>query len=320
MQLPRKLNTQLVTSGLDRMKRLMFLKLVRHSKYLKQTIKTKNMNFKSLFLIGLIAFVTVNCTKEKNDLFWQEACGNVKSIRTTGYEATEKFGEISEGDVLYDDEINNLIEFNKEGYITEISNFNHSGNLSKKSIYVFDGDGKVSKINKYDAAGNEIGRTIFTYNDNQKVTKIVDYDKSGKVNFTQRNEWDGDNCTKRQFINEYSEGNYNMYEFDGNILVKSVVYDKNGQKTGEYTEYENEKIKKIVTKDFTISLTYNDKGYCSSIVNGQLFTTNTYYWAKGESYTYDYEYDGNGNWIRKVERKKASKKATRIFVREIEYY
>ena len=77
---------------------------------------------------------------------------------------------------------------------------------------------------------------------------------------------------------------------------------------------------KIVTKDFTISLTYNDKGHCVSIVNGQLFTTNSCYWAKGESYTYDYEYDEKGNWVRRVDRKKASQKATRIFVREIEYF
>lgn len=111
-----------------------------------------------------------------------------------------------------------------------------------------------------------------------------------------------------------------MNEYNGNTLVKSVEYDKNGKPTGEYTEFENEKMKKIVTKDFTISLTFNNKGLCTSIVNGQLFNTNSYYWAKGESYTYDYEYDDKDNWIKKIERKKDSQKATRIFVREIEYF
>ena len=48
--------------------------------------------------------------------------------------------------------------------------------------------------------------------------------------------------------------------------------------------------------------------------------TNTYSLAKGESYTYDYEYDDKDNWIKKIERKKDSQKATRIFVREIEYF
>lgn len=187
-------------------------------------------------------------------------------------------------------------------------------------MYVYDGDGKVTKINKYDGDGDEIGRTVYTYNNNKKVTKIVDYDKSGKINYTQKNEWEGDKVTKTQFINEYSEGNYSMNEYNGNTLVKSVVYDKNGKPTGEYTEFENEKMKKIVTKDFTISLTFNNKGLCTSIVNGQLFNTNSYYWAKGESYTYDYEYDDKDNWIKKIERKKDSQKATRIFVREIEYF
>lgn len=273
------------------------------------------------FILGMIvAMIICSCGKQQNDLTRHEASGDVKSIRTTGYEATEKFGEISKGDVLYNQSVNNLIEFNKDGYITEISNFNHSGDLSQKSVYVYDGDGNVTKINKYDGGGDEIGRTVFTYNNNKKVTKIVDYDESGKINYTRKNEWEGDKVTKTQLINEFSEGNYSMYEYNGNTLVKSVVYDKNGKPTGEYTEYENEMIKKIVNKDFTTSLTFNSKGLCTSIVNGQLFNTNTYSLVKGESYTYDYEYDDKDNWIKKIERKKDSQKATRIFVREIEYF
>ena len=278
------------------------------------------MKLRDLFFCMIVAMTICSCGKQQNDLTWQEACGNVKSIRTTGYEATEKFGEISEGDVLYGIDVNSLIEFNKDGYITEVSNYDQSGDLSQKSVYVLDGDGKVTKIYKYNGDGDEIGRTVYTYNENKKVTKIVDYDKSGKVNYTQKLEWNGDKVTKNQFINEYSEGNYNMNEYKGNTLVKSVQYDKTGKPTGEYTEYENDKIKKIVTKDFNIILTYNDKGLCSSIVNGRLFSTNSYYRAKGESYTYDYECDDKGNWVRKIERMKASKKATRIFVREIEYF
>lgn len=275
------------------------------------------------FILGMIiAMIICSCGRQQNDLTRQEASGDVKSIRTTGYEATEKFGEISEGDVLYGQygqDVNNLIEFNTDGYITEISNFDYSGDLSQKSVYVYDGDDKVTKINTYDGDGDEISRTVYTYNNNKKVTKIVDYDKSGKINYTQKYEWDGDKVTKTQFISEYKEY-YWMDEYNGNTLVKSVVYDKNCKPTGEYWEYENEKPKKIVTKDFTVSLTFNNKGLCTSIVNGQLINTNSYCWTNGESYTYDYEYDDKGNWIKKIERKKDSQKATRIFVREIEYF
>lgn len=278
------------------------------------------MKLKTFTIILLTVFLMYSCAKQQNDLTWQEASGKVKSIRTTGYDATEKFGEISEGDVLYNDDINNLIEFNKDGFITEISYFNHRGDLAKKSVYVFDDDGKVSKINIYDGNENEIGRTVYTYNADHKVTKIVDYDKSGKINYTQNNEWEGDKCIKSQFINEYSKGDYCINEFKGNNLVKSVVYDKNGNKTGEYTEFENDKMTKIVNSEFTISLTYNDKGLCTSIINGQLHSTNSYYWSKGDSFLYEYEYDDKGNWIRKIEKEGKSKKAKRIFVREIEYY
>lgn len=277
------------------------------------------------FILGMIvAMIICSCGRQQNDLTLQEfeVSGDVKSIRTTGYEATEKFGEISEGDVLYGiyyEDVNNLIVFNKDGHIIEISIFNYSGDLSKKSVYVYDGDDKVIKINKYDGDGDEIGRTVFTYNNNKKVTKIVDYDESGKIYLTQKNEWDGDKLTKIQSINEYTGSNYSLiYEYNGNT-VKIVEY-KNGKPTGEYSECENKKLKKIVTKDFTMSLTFNNKGLCTSIVNGRMINTNPYHMTNGESYTYDYEYDDKDNWIKKIERKKDSQKATRIFVREIEYF
>ena len=278
------------------------------------------MKLRDLFFGMFVAMIICSCGKQQNDLTWQEASGNVKSIRTTGYEATEKFGEIREGAVLDDFDLNTLMKFNKDGFFTEFTNFNRSGNISQKRVSVYDEDGKLTKINKYDEYGDEIGRTVYTYNENKRVTKIVDYDKSGKVNYTENNEWDGDKITKNQFINEYSKGNYNINEYKGNTIVKSVEYDKNGKPTGEYTEYENEKMKKIIKKDYTVIFTYNDKGLCTSIDNGQLFSTNSYSLEKGESYTYDYEYDDKGNWVRKIERKKNSQIATRIFVREIEYF
>ena len=269
--------------------------------------------------ILLTAFIFCSCAKRQNDLTRLEANGSVKSIRTMGYVATEKYGEISEGEVLYGDDIHSLFEFNKDGYITSISYFDQRGNLVTKSIFVFGEDGKVDKINNYDGDGNETGRTVYTYNSDHKITKVVDYDKSGKINYTQKNEWDGDKC-KSLFINEYSEGNYNIDEYEGDNLVKSVVYDKTGKETGEYMEYENDKLTKIVKPEFTVSLTYNDKWLCTSIVNGQIYSTTSYIFSKGDSFLYEYEYDDKGNWIRRVEKEKQSNKAKRIFVREIEYY
>ena len=278
------------------------------------------MSIKNLFLIGLVAFVTIGCsTKSDDPKKWYEVSGNVKSIRTTGYEAIEKFGEISEGDVLYDYD-NSMINFNQDGNITDISFYNHSGNLEKKIVYVYDGDNKIIKINQYNGDGDNIGRTVRTYNEDGNPIKVVEYDKSGKITFTQKNEYDGDKCIKSQFYNEYSKGDYTIYEYKWNSLVKSTDYDVNGKKTGEYTEYENGKMTKNVTHRFTTNITYNEKGLCSSIINGQLYNTNSYLFSKGESYVYEYEYDDKGNWVRKVEKRMNSKKAERIFVREIEYY
>ena len=73
------------------------------------------MSIKYLFQLGIIAIIAVSCSKDKNGLAWYEASGPVKSIRTSGYNAVEKFGELSEGAVLYDDDVNTLIEFNKDG-------------------------------------------------------------------------------------------------------------------------------------------------------------------------------------------------------------
>lgn len=272
-----------------------------------------------LFLISLITFVT-SCSKQQKFLSMFEVNGNVKSIRTTVYKAVEKFGEVIQGDIISDEEMNKLITFDENGNIKEISIFNKNGDLEKKSIYVYGVDNKVLRINKYDGYGNENGKTVYSYNEYGKEIEIIDYDRIGKVNYTQKNEWEGDKIIKNQFINEYSDGKYNINEYDGNTLVKTVTYDKSGKKTGEYIEYENEKIKRLVNPDFAISLSYNDKGICSSIVNGRLYDLNTYIWSGGNSYVFEYEYDENGNWIRKVEKQKDSQKAERIFVREIEYY
>lgn len=272
-----------------------------------------------LFLISLITFVT-SCSKQQKFLSMFEVNGNVKSIRTTVYKAVEKFGEVIQGDIISDEEMNKLITFDENGNIKEISIFNKNGDLEKKSIYVYGVDNKVLRINKYDGYGNENGKTVYSYNEYGKEIEIIDYDRIGKVNYTQKNEWEGDKIIKNQFINEYSDGKYNINEYDGNTLVKTITYDKNGKKTGEYIEYENEKIKRLVNPDFAISLSYNDKGICSSIINGRLYDVNTFIWSGGNSYVFEYEYDEKGNWIRKVEKQKDSQKAERIFVREIEYY
>ena len=283
------------------------------------------MKLGDLIYFWIVAITISSCGKQQNVLLRYEVDGNIKTIRSTGYEAIEKFGEVTEGDVLYGDilyeeDIHNLIEFNKEGNITSISYFNNKGDLSKKRLYNYDEDGKVNTINNYDGTGDEIGRTVYTYNDNKKVVKVVDYDKSGKEIYTRTSDWNGDKVIRRQYIKGNTEGGYTLNEYNGNTLVKSVEYDNSSNPTGEYTEYENEKVKKIVTNDFAINLTYNDKGLCSSIENGQRFSINSFWRAKGESYTYDYIYDAKGNWVRKIERIKESQKATRILVREIQYY
>ena len=159
------------------------------------------MKLEKLILILLTVFIVCSCKKQNPYLSWQEVSGKVKSIRTTCYKAIEKFGEISEGDVLYDDDINNLIEFDKDGNITEHSNFNHRGDLVKKFIFVFDDNGKVIKINIYDGNGDETGRIVYTYNTDNKITKTIEYDKSGKIIYTQKDEWEGDKCVKSQLIN-----------------------------------------------------------------------------------------------------------------------
>ena len=183
------------------------------------------MSIKNLFLIGLVAFVTIGCsTKSDDPKKWYEVSGNVKSIRTTGYEAIEKFGEISEGDVLRDAGMSNMITFNQEGYITEISYYNYSGDLEKKNVYVYDSDNKVSKINNFNGDGDNIGRIVYTYNEDDNIVKVVDYNRSGKIISTQKNEFDGDKCIKSLYFDEYSEGSYTIFEYNGKSLVKSVDY------------------------------------------------------------------------------------------------
>lgn len=281
------------------------------------------MSIKYLFQLGIIAIIAVSCSKDKNGLAWYEASGPVKSIRTSGYNAVEKFGELSEGAVLYDDDVNTLIEFNKDGDVTELSKLDYKGNLLEKNISKYDSNGKIIGSTNYDGNGDEIGRSVYTYNEDDKIIKVVFYNKSGKVKSIQENEWKGNKQIKRIFTNEYEKGNYSEYEYDGSKLVRTVEYDKDGKKTGRYEEYENgdvSKINKFVNPKFTTSLSYNEKGLCSAIINGHLSSIGIYSLVDGVSRIYEYEFDDQGNWIKRVEREKDSKKATCIIVREIEYY
>lgn len=259
-----------------------------------------------------------SCSKEENDVFYQEASGNVKSIRTTMYEADNTYGKVKMGDVQDDQRVNTLVTFNRDGYATEKCYFTPTGEQIKKEVYDFKYVGKWSRATYYNGEDEKTGYLKCTYGENKRLAKIVEYDENGDI--VRKFDYTWENANKMKAESSSFNGEYMIWEYKKKAPVKVTHYDEDGKKTGFYTKYENSRITKIVNPDYTTRIKYNDEGYCASVTNGQWLMPRYFIQEKGVTYSYKYKYDDEGNWIEMVERNKETDEATRIIVREIEYY
>lgn len=273
------------------------------------------------YILGLLGLALMGCGNKKTDWDNYDIVGKAKSVKSICYKAEEKFGELTEGDIESGADTNVLVHFDEDGIITDFSTFETDGSLLGKNINEID-DGHIVATKGYDNRGNLTAQVKYTYNDDGKVTEMVSSDADGTAMSTLIYEYDGEKLVKSQYINEYSDGIYYLYEYDGSDMEKSVGYGKDGKPNGHFTEYKDDKPVKIVTgkEKIVTTITYNDQGLPASITNGKIYSNNSIGLDEGDSFNYEYEYDDHGSWIRRVERMKDSGKATTIVVRTIEYY
>ena len=258
--------------------------------------------FKPILLTLL--FVSSICFGQKKT-DWQKngLKGRVKSITTTVYNATEKFGEPVKEGIKEKTEII-TIQFDSKGMITHpekgantVYKYDTRGNKIEETTYASDNSTIDSKsVFKYDASGNVIEEINYNSGGEQTEKKVNTYDVNGNL-----------------LVCKKSGNLFNGTRNQGQALVSKYKYDTYGRPIQ----------------------------YSVGIGDGELGSENYKYDAKGDviettaetfngvnlKKTYKYTYDANGNWITKVSysssaymNMKAETKADEITERVIEYH
>ncbi|MDR1552063.1 MAG: hypothetical protein LBS69_01190 [Prevotellaceae bacterium] len=250
--------------------------------------------------------------------------GKVYSIRQIEYEAIEKFGEITKGNICY--KCGKLIKYDAKGNKIEENRYNKSdGSLRYKYTYKYDAKGNWIETNKYnsdgslydkftykyDAKGNKIEKN--NYNSDGSLFRKYTYKYDAKGNMIEENNYNSDGSLFDKFTNKYDDkGNQietNGYNSDGSLVSKyTYKYDARGNKIEDNWHKSDGS---LVSKD---TYKYDAKG--NKIEEN-------YYKSDGRLHnksTYKYRYDSKSNWIEAVIYEGEANKAVSIIEREIEYY
>ena len=108
---------------------------------------------KKLLYIYLAFVLLFSCDNKKNNLYYLNIKGEVKSVHITSFVAIEKFGEIESGDKGWENEWENDAKLY----------FNDKGNTVEQKGY--DGDGELINLykNKYDDKNTAIEECMTKY-------------------------------------------------------------------------------------------------------------------------------------------------------------
>ncbi len=223
--------------------------------------------------ILLIAFIVIFGCKDqkiKNDLSEQNISESVSSIKTSRYNADEKFGEIVKSDFLSSEEI----FFNSMGNIER--------KLFKSNFY------NQEEINFYDNKGFRVRQNSKSSNSGTYVT-IYKYEY-GLNNEQNTLDSIGKLYTKTKFI----------YDDDGN-LSKEFVYDGDGSTlyTAEFKYDKDNNVIEVLNlngngkKVFHTTMTYDEHG-------NQITSVESNNRGETSKVLSKYTFDQNGNWIKEI--------------------
>lgn len=255
-------------------------------------------------LLSLLLLSSICFGQKKTD--WQKSNlkGRVKSITTTVYDATEKFGEPVKDGIKEKSEIV-TIQYDTKGKIITPSK---GGNV----VYKYDIKGNVTEETSYGSDNSTIiSKSVFKYDANSNVIEEINYDAQGDVTEKKVNTYDANG---NLIVNKKSGTIFNGTRNQGQALVTKYKYDTYGRPTkvsvgiGDDGELGSENYK------------YDTKGEVIEKI-GETFN------GVNLKKTYKYTYDANGNWITKVSfassaymNMKAESKADEITERLIEYH
>ena len=274
--------------------------------------------------ITLLLIIT-SCSSSK-DTGWDELSlkGRVQSVTAKTYEAEYKFGEITKGELTYND--NYYFVFDKDGRLLEASDFDDDGDIRFRRINTYAGDiisesefynskgllyklkfysnkGRFEGCVAYGASGDEEGRFTHEY-DGDWLSSVKNFNADGESTGV-TSYIKGCNGKIQEQITYNSEGkeeSRNTYEYNGKIIVS---------KTHEYISSWRDY--KSITKEL-----YDKHGFVVVEREEGEFEDGEY--EMGKSIVYEYEYDKAGNWIKRTSFDKTNKNSIEITEREIKYF
>jgi tetratricopeptide (TPR) repeat protein len=256
--------------------------------------------------ISICLIITfINCFGQKKT-DWQKngLKGRVKSITTTVYNATEKFGEPVKDGIKEKSEII-TIQFDTKGKIIPPSK-------GDNVVYKYDTKGNITEETAYGSDNSTIiSKSVFKYDASSNVIEELNYDSQGELKEKKVNTYDANG---NLLVYKKSGSLFNGTRNQGQALVTKYKYDAYGRPIqvsvgiGDDSELGSENYK------------YDTKG---DVIETTAETFNGVNVKK----TYKYIYDANGNWITKVSfsssayrNMKAESKADEIIERVIEYH
>jgi hypothetical protein len=289
----------------------------------KENFVQRNHKIAALFMLAVLAQMPLfGQILPKTDWCAERLKDKVKSVKTTTYQAIDKFGEINKGEVI-DWE---LIQYNSKGNRTQKSNsddknykmtykYDNQDRITEEDIYTFDGEPGLKHVFKYDNnTGKLIQRISYNVADNGSLYEKVLYLYDAVSENYESHEYGSDGNLISKFI--FDNNGKMLEEFPNtDSSINKYQYDENGKLTAIYRyglDYygENEVKRELQYNDkenIVVDISYESDNYLENSV-------------KKINYTAKYKYDSKGNWIEKIMYKSEAEIAIYIEVREIEYY
>jgi len=236
---------------------------------------------------------TSNTKQNKNDLTYKKLKGKVRTVKTTEYRVTEKFGEI-------------IKDENASMQYIEI--FTVNGNIEQKQWF---GNGRLERVYNYiyDDIGNNIVIETINESDSSLMSKTINKFNDDKYKIEENNYNAEGVLTYKSLY---------LYDDEGNIIEENY-FDINGLLI-EKTTYSYENLNRIREERYNsngefISKTeyrYNDKNELIEIIkpNNPIFDLN---------FTYEL-HDEHNNWLKKIRYDAHSNHPAYLSEREITYY
>ena len=248
---------------------------------------------KTLIIIAIsviLMLTSCNNHKIKNDLTKIDLIGKVKSVREISYEAIEKFGEISKGNIEREgkewwNEHEYIKEFNENGYLTKVITFKSDGSFFGGDSWKYDKFNNMIESNILSDDGSVFSKRIWKYNNYANKTEMNVYNSDGELEYNDVWKYDHENNLIEYYRDKVDEG----------LEMKTIyTYDKFGNKIGQKTSGNSGNLQ------YTKKWNYNANGNAvEEIVDNE---------GGYDDYKYFMKYDKYGNQIEQFKQKNNGEK------------